>query len=323
MRKISTIVVLSIFAGLTITAGAFAKDKPKALVIASGNSGGTYYYIAAGQAKILSQAMKGFSVTTESTSGSPVENSSFVQDDAGTLGIVTLDGLYAALKGDKARGFAGGPLNNLTMIQAGHTILLYCVTLKSSNIKTFADLKGKKISLPTVGNTAYFQALEVLKAYGLSPKDYKGTPMMYSEATDALKDGTLDAIFVAGGIPQASVMDLNTTKDIRLLSIDPSKEKALVKSAPFWSIYKIPGGTYSDQKEPTNVFTATVLLLANKNLDDDIVYKVTKTLNEKVKDLTAIHKSGAEYNVKHTKQIIAMKIVPLHPGAKRYYDETK
>ncbi|MDO5562847.1 MAG: hypothetical protein Q4F74_04460, partial [Synergistaceae bacterium] len=87
MRKISTIVVLSIFAGLTITAGAFAKDKPKALVIASGNSGGTYYYIAAGQAKILSQAMKGFSVTTESTRGSPVENSSFVQDDAGTLGI--------------------------------------------------------------------------------------------------------------------------------------------------------------------------------------------------------------------------------------------
>lgn len=312
-------VLISGFIILAMAGGLMAKETPKTLVIASGNSGGTYYYIAAGQAKILTDSLE-IPVTTESTSGSPVENSVFVQEDVGTLGLVTLDGLYAGIEGDKSRGFMEA-LKDLTMVQAGHSILLYCVTLQDSGIESFSDLKDKRISLPTVGNTAYFQAVEILKAYDVSLNDCRATPMMYSEATDALKDGTLDAIFVAGGIPQAAVTELNTTKDIRLLTIDPEKAETLVKANPFWTIYKIPSGTYSDCQYDVNVFAATVLLLANINLDDDLVYNITKTLNEKVDELTAIHSSGAEYNIEHTKEIINMNIVPLHPGAAKYYNE--
>ncbi len=298
------------------------KEKPTSLVIASGNSGGTYYYIGAGQAKILTDNMKGFSVTTESTSGSPVENSVFASEDAGTMGILTLDGLYAALQGDKDRGFVKA-LDNLGLVQVGHSLILYCVTLEGKGINTIADLKGKKISLPTVGNTAYFQAVGILEQYGITLKDVSATPMVYAEAGDALKDGTLDAIFVAGGIPQATVTDLDTTKDIKLLNIEEEKVASVLKAFPYWGIQKLPAGTYSDQKEDVNVMTATVLLAANLNLDDDIVYQVAKILNEKVGDLTAIHASGADWNLENTKTVMKLGIVPVHPGAKRYYDEVK
>ena len=70
------------------------------LSIMSGNSGGTYYYIAAGQAKILSEKLDGINVTTQSTSGSPVENMTLVNQNSANLGIGTIDGFYYAEDGD-------------------------------------------------------------------------------------------------------------------------------------------------------------------------------------------------------------------------------
>ena len=297
------------------------KANPKNLVIASGNSGGTYYYIAAGQSKILTDKMPGYSITTESTSGSPVENCSFVQEDAGTFGIVTLDGLYAALQGDTDRGFANGALEKCSLVQVGHSLILYCVTLEGSGIETIADLKGKKISLPTVGNTAYFQAVAILEQYGITLNDCTATPMVYSEAGDALKDGTLDAIFVAGGVPQAAISDLDTTKDIRFLSIEQEKVASILEAYPYWGIQTLKAGTYADMKEDTNCMTSTVILIANNDLDDDVVYNVTKILNESVDELTAIHASGADWNVANTRTVMELGIVPVHAGAQRYYDE--
>jgi TRAP transporter TAXI family solute receptor len=175
------------------------KEVPKSYVISSGNSGGTYYYIAAGQAKILSEKLKDYSFTTESTSGSPVENLTFTSENISTLGFTTLDGLYAAVKGDTTKGFRQA-IDNVALIQAGHTLILYCITLSSSGIQTIYDLKGKKISVPTIGNTAYYQAVGILEQYGIALDDVRATPMLYAEAADALKDGSLDAIFIAGGI---------------------------------------------------------------------------------------------------------------------------
>jgi len=299
-----------------------AKEKPKNLVIASGNSGGTYYYIGAGQAKILTDKLgNGYSVTTESTSGSPVENGTFVQEDAGTLGIITLDGLYEGLAGSEARGFMDGPIDNATLIQVGHDLILYCVTLQGNGIESIADLKGKKISLPTVGNTAYFQAVGILEQYGITLNDCTATPMVYSEAADALKDGTLDAVWIAGGIPQAAVTDLDTTKDIKLLTIDENMVSKITDAYPYWGIKTLPGGTYSDQKEDINIMVSTVVMAANKNLDDDLVYNITKILNESVDELAGIHANGADWNADATFAVMEQNIVPVHPGAQRYYDE--
>lgn len=302
-------------------APASTKATPKNLVIASGNSGGTYYYIGAGQAKILTEKMPGYSFTTESTSGSPVENGTFVQEDPSSLGILTLDGLYAGIQEDKGRGFVNGPLDKVALLQVGHSLILYCVTLADSGINSIADLKGKKISLPTIGNTAYYQAVGILEQYGITLDDCKATPMVYAEAGDALKDGTLDAIFVAGGIPQAAITDLDTTKDIKFLSIEQEKVASILEAYPYWDVITIPAGSYSDMTEDVNVMISTVLIACSLDLDDDIVYTITKTLNESVDDLKAIHADGASWNLENTRKVMELGIVPVHPGAQRYYDE--
>ena len=85
--------------------GAVKQGKSNHLSIMSGNSGGTYYYIAAGQAKILTEYLEDINVVTQSTSGSPVENMTLVEQDPANLGIVTIDGIYYAGLGDAERGF--------------------------------------------------------------------------------------------------------------------------------------------------------------------------------------------------------------------------
>lgn len=314
--------VLAALIAISATCAWAAQETPKTLVISSGNSGGTYYYIAAGQAKILTDKMGGPSFTTESTSGSPVENLTFASRDTATLGFTTLDGLYAAINGDKTKGFRQ-PIKNVGLVQAGHTLILYCVTLDNSGIKTIADLKGKKISVPTIGNTAYYQAVAILEQYGITLKDVKASPMLYAEAADALKDGNLDAIFIAGGIPQSAVTDLDTTKKIRFLDIEKSKVSSILKAYPYWGIYTIPAGTYKNMKNDTNVMTATVTLAANLNLDDNMVYKITKILNESVSEMKVIHQDGQYWNKETTYKVIDLGIVPIHPGALKYYKETR
>ena len=322
MKKLSRVLLAVVLC--TFAIAAFAKQKPTSLVISSGNSGGTYYYIAAGQSKILNEKLKGINVTTESTSGSPVENLTFCSEDPAVLGFTTLDGLFAAVNGDKSKGFRAGPVSNVALLQAGHTLILYGVTKANSGINSIADLKGKKISVPTIGNTAYFQTIAILKQYGIDPeKDLQAVPMLYAEAADALKDGSLDAIWIAGGIPQAAVTDLDTTQDIKFLTFEPEKAEEILKAYPYWGLYTIPAGTYKHMDKDTVIMTAIVTIAANTDLDDDLVYDIAKTLNESVDDLTVIHQDGKNWNAQNTLNVIERGIVPVHPGAMRYYEEVK
>lgn len=323
MTKRMMKVIIGVALALSTISVCFAKERPSSLVICSGNNGGTYYYIAAGQSKILTDKLKDISVTTESTSGSPVENCTFTSEDPAVLGFTTLDGLYAAVRGDKTKGFRNGPIDNVALLQAGHTLILYCITKNGNGINSIADLKGKKISVPTIGNTAYYQALAILEQYGIKETDLQAVPMLYAEAADALKDDSLDAIIIAGGIPQAAVSDLDTTQDIKFLTIEPARTKSILEAYPYWGLYTIPAGTYKHMTEDTVVMTATITLAVNKELDDDLVYDITKTLNESVDELSVIHQDGKSWNAENTLKVIDLNIVPVHPGAMRYYNEVK
>ncbi|MCC8193386.1 MAG: TAXI family TRAP transporter solute-binding subunit [Deltaproteobacteria bacterium] len=317
MRRLLTLLAATTFCAATAFP-AFAAGHN--LVIASGNSGGTYYYIGAGMAKLLSQKLPDVEVTTEATTGSPVENGTFTSQSVETMGIFTLDGAYAAKEGDKSKGFRK-PLTNLGMIQAGHDLLLYWITKESSGIKSLADAKGKRIGLPSVGNTAYFQALALLEAYGLKKGDYKGIPMTYAEQGDGLKDGNIDIMCAGGGIPQAAALDVTTTHDCVFLSIDDDKIADLKEKYPYWWVSDIPANVYRNQDKPVRVFTSKVCLFANTDMDVELAYQITKALAESTKELAEIHAEGSKWSAENTKPLFEEQVVPFHPGATKYYNE--
>ena len=85
-------------------------------------------------------------------------------------------------------------------------------------IKTVADLAGKSVSIGAPGSGVYFNAIDVLGAYGLTEDDIKPTYQSFSDSADALKNGQIDAAFIVAGAPTTAVTDLATTKDTYLVN---------------------------------------------------------------------------------------------------------
>jgi len=328
MKKVSLIVVavcLVLFMGCSgrnqTTGAKTEKQTPKNLVIASGNTGGTFYYIAAGQSKIITENIEGISFATEATA-SPIENNTFASDDVNVFAMTPLDALVGAYEGDKEKGYSE-PLDNLRLVMAGHRTTVHYVTLKNSGINSFNDIKGKRVGTFSKGNSGYYITEALFAEYGIGPKDYTALPMTASEMSDALKDGAIDVAMMSAGAPAAAVTDLNTSKDIHLISIDNDKIKAFNEKYQYWRVDVLPSGTYSDVKVDTNVVTFPVVLACNADLDEEIVYQVTKVLNENTSELTKIHQNGADWNTKNSLEQFANPLIPFHPGAARYYREVK
>ena len=107
-----------------------------------------------------------------------------------------------------------------------------------------ADLKGKTVSIGAVGSGVYFNAIDVLNAYGMTEKDIKPVYQSFGDSADSLKDGKIDAAFIVAGAPTTAITDLAASGSVYLVSLDDAHTKALLDSSPFYSAYIIPAGTY-------------------------------------------------------------------------------
>ena len=102
-------------------------------------------------------------------------------------------------------------------------------------IKTVADLAGKSVSIGAPGSGVYFNAIDVLGAYGLTESDIKPTYQSFGDSADALKNGQIDAAFIVAGAPTTAVTDLATTKDTYLVSLDDEHVTKLLETSDYYT----------------------------------------------------------------------------------------
>ena len=102
-------------------------------------------------------------------------------------------------------------------------------------IKTVADLAGKSVSIGAPGSGVYFNAVDVLGAYGLTEADIKPTYQSFGDSADALKNGQIDAAFIVAGAPTTAVTDLATTKDTYLVSLDDEHVAKLLETSDYYT----------------------------------------------------------------------------------------
>ena len=108
-------------------------------------------------------------------------------------------------------------------------------SIVSKRAKTVADLKGKNVSIGAAGSGVYFNAIDVLGAYGLTENDIKPTYQSFGDSADALKNGQIDAAFIVAGAPTTAVTDLATTKDTYLVSLDSEHIAKLLETSDYYT----------------------------------------------------------------------------------------
>ena len=94
------------------------------------------------------------------------------------------------------------------------------IVTTNPDIKTVADLKGKTVSIGAAGSGVYFNAIDVLQAYGMTEKDITPVYQSFADSADSLKDGKIDAAFIVAGAPTTAITDLATSGSVYLVSLD-------------------------------------------------------------------------------------------------------
>jgi TRAP transporter TAXI family solute receptor len=211
------------------------------------------------------------------------------------------------------------PAKDLRAIAALFPEHIHLVALKDSGINSVADLKGKRVSLDEPGSGTYVDANLILQANGLSSGDVQAEALKGGAASEALRNGKIDAFFVVAGYPTGSLVELASAVPIKLVPIDGAGAKALTSKYGFFAASDIPAGTYKGVDGVTTVAVGAQWLTSAQE-PEELIYQITKALwNDKTRKLLDVgHAKGKVITLDSALDGIG---IPLHPGAERFYRE--
>src|SRR5690606_17892391 len=157
---------------------------------------------------------------------------------------------YYASKGEMM--FDGEVIDTVSAIGFLYPETVQLVTTDKSGIKSFADLKGKKVSVGAPGSGTYANAEQLLEIHGLSMDDIQAQDLDFGESTESLQAGQIDAAFITGGTPTAAVEALNATNKVVIVPVEDAKADELIAKYQYYAKEVIPAGTYGiDSDTPT------------------------------------------------------------------------
>lgn len=293
---------------------------PKTFITAaSGPIGGTFLPYVAGLAVYATEAIDGLTVSIEATGGS-TENAHLIGRKESHIGIAHGSTIFNASKGlDEYKGTVYKDLRGLFRTYGN---VAHMVTLKKTGIKTVGDLQGKRISMGTAGSGSAISGEKFLRHLKLWDK-LKAVYLPALEASEALKDGRLDAYNWHTGIPTAAIVDTAAThsKEMVLLNLhEPAEKSGFYKAFPYYAPREIPAKTYQGQEQPVPSWDTGCYIIAHKDLDPQIAYLILKAFFSEagMKYAIAVHASAKETTIQDALDGFT---IPLHPGAVRFWEE--
>jgi TRAP transporter TAXI family solute receptor len=284
------------------------------LVLATGGTAGTYYPFGGAMAKIWNSKIKGMNVTAQ-TSGASGENVRLINKKEVELALVQSDTLDFAFNAKEA---FKEPLKAMSTIAVLYPEIVQVVVASAGPIKSFADLKGKKVGVGAPGSGTEANFRQLAEIYGMKKEDVNAQFLSFSESAEAYKDKHIDAFIVTAGIPNAGIMDVSTQNEIRILDIPADVAAKLTQKYPFLAAVKVPANTYKGQTAEVSTVAVNAVLIAGNSLSEAMVYNLTKALFENQAELASAHAKGKELNLQYAVKGVS---IPFHPGAVKYYKE--
>ncbi len=298
--------------------------------IGTGSTSGTYFPIGGIIASAISKppgsrdcaaggscGVPGLIAVAQSTEGS-VANVLGIADGTLESGLSQADVSFWAYTGE-ANFKKTGAISKLRAIANLFPEAVHLVVRRDSTIESVADLRGKTISLDREGSGTRVDALLILKAYGLSLKDFTAEAESAGAAVDLLREGKLDGFFMVVGTPATAVAELANDSLIRIIPITGAKADKLRAAYPFFAADRIAAGTYLNVPV-TETLSVGAQWLVSADLSEDLVYGITSALwaPSTRRLLDNGHPKGRLITIETALDGLA---VPLHPGARRYYEE--
>jgi TRAP transporter TAXI family solute receptor len=146
---------------------------------------------------------------------------------------------------------------------------------------------------------------------GVPTTDIHGEFAPYDVAVDRLLNGDVDAAILTLMPPQEPVARA-FRGGARLKEVDGPEVDGLRVHYPLLRRTLLPAGTYPGQDKALHTVGVDLMLVCRADLSNDIAYALTRALFEEV---------PRRIRQQLDPQRAPATVIPLHPGAARYYRE--
>ncbi|OGA32873.1 MAG: hypothetical protein A3G80_05170 [Betaproteobacteria bacterium RIFCSPLOWO2_12_FULL_62_13b] len=192
---------------------------------------------------------------------------------------------------------------------------------KDSNVKTIADLRGKRVPSGWAQQTGNLpHSIAVLATGGLTYKDVVQVPAVnVVRAADDFKSGKLDVFFFAVGAPKVAEVAASVG-GLRYLEFPADAEKKMktVRQDYYLSTAN-PAPHIAGIEKPTQVQTIDVVIGAGAHVADAVVYEFVKAVHRNKKALVEGHPNFNAFDPGQAGK--PQPSLPHHPGALKYFKE--
>ena len=327
LRAAKAVAVAAIMA---VSATGGQAEEVKYFTIGTAGFGGTYFPLAGAIANAISNppgargcdeggscGVPDLVAVAKSSHGSVANVSAIIAGELSS-GFSQSDVAYWAYSGTGT--FEGQePMRDLRVIAALYPEHIHLIASKASGIASVDDLKGKRVSLDEPDSGSYADAILILEAFGLSEADMTVENLQLGPASDAIRNGKLDALFFVGGYPTNTLIELAESTEVVLIPVSGPEVDAILVEYSFFSRDVIPDGIY---RNVSGVDTIAVgaQWLTSASQSDELIYEVTKALwNDNSRQLLDVGHAKGKSVVRQT--ALNGIGIPLHAGSEKFYRE--
>ncbi|HEY7319864.1 MAG TPA: TAXI family TRAP transporter solute-binding subunit [Candidatus Binatia bacterium] len=294
---------------------------PKSVVTGTNPPGTVFYALAAGLAKVVTDATP-IQVNLQPYSGTstfvPLLNNGEL--DFGIVNAVDMGMAYLGPQKLKVGGkndFQHSP--DLRLVMRGAPLIIALLVKKDSPLKSVHDLKGKRVTGEYPAHQAvWFNMYGALASGGLSWKDVKVVPVpAVNDGVDALVQGRAEVTI--GAVNMAKIREADAAVGVRHLSNDcsPEGDKRVRQAVPGYYTRMMKAGSGAAIVEDTCTIAYDIYFATHKSAPDQVVNTVLKAIWDNDEKLKPIHPAFKEWT--RERAVDPDVTIPYHPGAIKFY----
>jgi hypothetical protein len=290
------------------------------VTIGTGGQTGVYYVVGGSICRLVNKGTKDHDIKCTHTTGGSVANINGIKAGDLDMGVAQSDWQYHAYNGTAPDQFPDGAFEELRAVFSVHPEPFTVVARADSGIKTFDDLKGKRVNVGNPGSGQRGTMEVVMKAMGWTMDDFKlASELKSAEQAQALCDNKIDAMIFTVGHPSGSIKEATTSCESIIVPVEGPVIQALVDENDYYAATSIPGGMYTGTDADTPTFGVGATFVSSTATDEETIYQIVKAVFENFKRFKKLHPAFA--NLEPSLMITNNLSAPLHDGAVRYYKE--
>ena len=235
------------------------------------------------------------------------------------MAVAQSDWQFHAVNGTGPFSEAGAD-PDLRALFSVHSEPFTVVARRDAEIRSFDDLRGKRVNMGNPGSGQRATMEVVMAAKGWTEEDFTIADSLPADQQSlALCHDRIQAMVYTVGHPNPSVGKAAGLCDALIAEVRGPEIDKLVARYPFYAYTSIPAGIYPGVDEPVTTFGVKATVVASAKMDPETAYRVVQAVFGNLERFRKLHPAFGDLDP--AAMVTDGLSAPLHEGAMRYYKE--